>query len=131
MNRNPISIKAVWLVLFLAIGGAFIAAMSMPMVLASPPVAKDGKAIFLGEKCQECHAMKALGIKKQAAPDAEEVDAPDLSAVGAKRSAEWVEKWLMKKEMIDGKKHEKKMKSGPEDVKTLAVWLAEQKAAKK
>jgi mono/diheme cytochrome c family protein len=129
MKRETISTITVWGVIALAMGGAFFslsAALALP-----PPAAKDGKAIFLGEKCQECHAMSALGIKKEVGPDTEDVDAPDLSAVGLKRTPEWIGKWLNKQETIDGKKHDKKFKGSAEDVKTISEWLATQKASKK
>jgi len=37
----------------------------------------------------------------------------------------------MKKESIDGKKHEKKFKGNTEELNTVSEWLAAQKGAKK
>ena len=51
--------------------------------------------------------------------------------MGVKRNAEWISRWLMKQETIDGKKHEKKFKGNAQDLKAVSEWLAAQKGAKK
>lgn len=99
-----------------------------------------GQKLFVKHRCQSCHSLKALKLEKaKAAAEDEEVAAapadgakkkepPDLSGVGIERKAEWLEGWLLKKEMIDGKKHRKKFRGTPDEAKALAVWLATMKA---
>ncbi len=98
-----------------------------------------GQKLFIKYKCQSCHSIKALKLEKKKA-EGEEAEAaakdtttttkkepPDLSGEGLKRKADWIEGWLLKKELIDGKKHKKTLRGPAEDAKTLAGWLALQK----
>lgn len=124
MNRSRISIAAVLAGVAVLMGIAFLLTFSIAVSSAQETKAKDGKAIYAKYECAGCHAIAAVGIKKQvggAEPGDDE--APDLSGVGAKRTADWISKWLLKKETIDGKKHEKKFKGNAEELDTLAKWL--------
>jgi cbb3-type cytochrome oxidase cytochrome c subunit len=122
---------------------------------AAPAKEAPGKAIYLKYSCNSCHTMAAQSIEKkasssegeaaatkEAAASKEEGEesssskkkAPDLSAVGTEREAEWIVKYLQKLETIKEKKHMKKFKGTSEELTQLAAWLAEQKdveAAKK
>lgn len=88
-----------------------------------------GKEIFLKSNCASCHTVKALEIGKTGAEGEEEVPEegdivpPDLSSVGLTYKADWIEKFLLKQEKIDGRKHKKRFTGSEEDLKTLAVWL--------
>jgi len=98
-----------------------------------------GQKLFVKYRCQSCHSLKALKLEKKkvegedeeaaAAPatGAKKKEPPDLSGVGLERKPEWIEGWLLKKEMIDGKKHRKKFLGTPAESKALAVWLATMK----
>jgi len=97
-----------------------------------------GQKLFVKYRCQSCHSLKALKFEKKkveaededaaAAPaDSAKKEPPDLSGVGLTRKAEWVQGWLLKKEMIDGKKHRKKFRGTPDEVKMLAAWLVTMK----
>jgi mono/diheme cytochrome c family protein len=83
-----------------------------------------GKTIFKANKCSSCHGIKAQGISKGESEEKNEKKPPDLSAVGTKHTAEWISKYLLKKETIEGDKHLKKFKGSDEDLETLSTWLA-------
>jgi hypothetical protein len=122
-------------------------AVLMGMVLSGAVVAYAGAAegtagqkLFVKYRCQSCHSLKALKLEKkkpeageeEAAPAAaagvaKKKEPPDLSGVGLERKPEWIEGWLFKKELIDGKKHRKKFLGTPAEAKTLAGWLATMK----
>ncbi len=94
-----------------------------------------GQKIFLDNKCTQCHAIDALKISKAKADKDEEeeeaseggkkVDPPDLSDAGKNKDhdAAWFSKWLMKEEKVEGRKHKKKFKGSPEELKTVSEWL--------
>lgn len=128
MKRDSISVVAEFMAIAMLIGVAFFLTFFVAISSAEETKVKDEKSIFVKEKCAECHSMKALGIKKEVSGESAD-DAPDLSGVGTKRTAEWISKWLMKKEAIDGVKHEKKFKGNSEALDTLSKWLATMKAA--
>ena len=97
-----------------------------------------GQKVFLDNKCNSCHTLKAAKIEKKKTEPAEGEEAsaatsttkkqpPDLSGAGLKRDAAWIEGWLLRKELIDGKKHKKKFNGTPEDAKIVAAWLATMK----
>lgn len=122
---------------------------------AAPAKEAPGKAIYLKYTCNSCHTMAAQSIEKKASASEAEASgtkeaaaskeageesssskkkAPDLSAVGTEREAEWIVKYMQKLEAIKEKKHMKKFKGTSEELTQLAAWLVEQKdveAAKK
>lgn len=107
--------------------------------MAKPTGAKDGKALFLDNKCNTCHTVKAAGIEKRkaAAADAAEAKAdksdkkaPDLSSVGLERKADWMAKYLMKTEAIKGEKHSRKFRGTEPELQLITAWLETQKAPK-
>lgn len=79
-----------------------------------------GKKIFIDNKCNTCHSVKALGIQKTSSS----TTPPDLSGVGSKHTEDWIVKFLNKQETMNDKKHPKLWTGKPEDLKTLAQWLA-------
>jgi cbb3-type cytochrome oxidase cytochrome c subunit len=50
------------------------------LILSSLQVVSQGKEIFLGEGCTDCHSFKGHGGET----------APDLTAVGERRSTLWI-----------------------------------------
>ena len=78
----------------------------------------DGKKIFASKKCISCHSIEAVGFKKK--PNQKP---PDLSVVGGERNAEWIAKYLQKKESIEGRKHLVKFQGNDEELTALAQWL--------
>ena len=77
----------------------------------------DGKDLFNSQGCPKCHGISSLSLKTEG-------DAPDLSHIGTKHTAEWMEKFLLKEEALEGKKHKKKFPGTPEELKQLTQWLA-------
>ncbi len=82
---------------------------------------KDGKTIFLDNKCSNCHSISSQGIKGLRPEGGAKPN--DLSNTGVKLRSEWIEKWLMKEETLNNKKHMRKFKGSPEELHTLASWL--------
>jgi hypothetical protein len=100
--------------------------------------APNGKPVFVKYKCRACHSIESQGIAKKAdageAAETSEKKPPDLSGVGVKHPADWIAAFLMKKEMVNGGKHEKKFRGTEAELKTLSGWLEtlkEEKAAAK
>jgi cytochrome c551/c552 len=89
---------------------------------ATAQAATDGKEIFLGQKCNMCHAVSSAGITPTG-----KIKAPDLTGLAAKEDAAWLGKFL-KKEAADkkGKKHIKPFTGSAEDLTTLVDWLQKQ-----
>ncbi|MBI4552034.1 MAG: c-type cytochrome [Candidatus Latescibacteria bacterium] len=128
MKRDSAFIVAVLTGIAAVMGVAFLVTFSTAVSLAQEGKPKDAKPIFTKFECNGCHSLQAAGIKKQVSAESGEEDAPDLSGVGTKRTADWIAKFLLKKETIDGKKHEKKFKGSTEELDTLSKWLATMKS---
>jgi len=88
------------------------------------PTAAGGKAIFVEQKCNTCHGISSQGISRTAPPTEGQDPPKDLSRAGKERDADWIVRWLQKKESVNGKKHIKGFKGGEEDLLILARWLA-------
>ena len=123
-------------VIMIAIVAFILAAATATRSVAGGP--KDGKAIFVENKCQSCHSIKSQGLEKKQAPTDEAAPAegarkpPDLSDAGNAHDAAWMAKFLMKLESTKkGDKHKRKFKSSEADLKTLTVWLETLKQEKK
>ena len=122
--------KMLWLSIAMALGVSFLAVQTGLAAENIPP----GQKVFLDSKCNSCHSLKAAKIEKKKAEPAEVEEAPaagttkkeppDLSGTGLKHTAEWFQGWLMKKELIDGKKHKKMFRGTSAELKTLSTWLA-------
>lgn len=122
--------------------GCLVTVLAVLGVLAAAPQAgarkaKDGKAIFLENKCQSCHAIESQGLARKKLEGDEEKGAegskkpPDLSNVGSAHDAAWMARFLMKLESKDREKHRRKFKGGEADLKTLTAWLATLKPEKR
>jgi cytochrome c551/c552 len=105
--------------------------LALPLVLtfvvalltSAKPLGSTGKALFEQYKCNKCHAIESQGIARDGKPP-EGKQPPDLSDVGSKHKADWIQKWLMKEEEQNGKKHIKKFSGSEDELKTVATWLA-------
>jgi mono/diheme cytochrome c family protein len=116
-----------------------------PATAAAPATtaAKDGKTLFLENKCNTCHTIQAAGIEKRkaSAEDTAEATAkeaskpekkpPDLSSVGLDQKPEWIAKYLMKTESLKGEKHGRKFRGTEPELKTVSQWLGSMKTPKK
>jgi mono/diheme cytochrome c family protein len=100
----------------------FFSADAVPASAAAPP---DGKAIFLAQKCNLCHSVSAAGIERQT--KSEKVAGPDLTTATAKHDKAFLEKFLLKQETVDGKKHGKEWKGTPQELDALIDWLKQAK----
>lgn len=105
---------------------ALLAAAAAITLAAAPAEAADGKAVFLAEKCNLCHAVSSAGI--EATTKSEAMKGPDLSTTGPHDAAA-LAKYLKQEEAVDGKKHKKGFKGTDEDLQALIAWLNEQAAA--
>jgi mono/diheme cytochrome c family protein len=122
----------------LAMATLFFGVVTAPAVAADAAKAPNGKPVFTKYKCSSCHSIEAQAIVKKADPaekaaepgEKEDRKAPDLSGVGVKRNAAWIEAYLLKKEMIEARKHTKKFRGTDPELKTVAGWLASMKDEK-
>ncbi len=95
-------------------------ALAVCAAVSSTAVAADGKAIFLGQKCNLCHTIDSQSIAKTS----EKMKAPDLSnAAGLVESADWLKSFLKKEVKKDDKAHQREFKGTPEELDTVVQWL--------
>jgi mono/diheme cytochrome c family protein len=87
--------------------------------------AKDGKQIFLAQKCNLCHSVSSAGIERTV--KSEKMAAPDLTDLAAKQDAATLTKYLHKQVEINGKKHGKTFTGSDEDLAAVVSWLQQQK----
>jgi mono/diheme cytochrome c family protein len=119
---------------FAAIGLVLVAGVA---VAQDKTAARDGKAIFVENKCNTCHTVQVAGVekKKAATADADEKKSdrkpPDLSGTGLERKPEWIAAYLMKTEAIKGEKHSRKFRGSEADLKVVSAWLSTLKTKKK
>jgi mono/diheme cytochrome c family protein len=98
---------------------------------AEETAAHPGKKVFLDNKCNACHGVKSQDIAVAAGGDAEEKDPPpDLSNVGNEQKPEFLSAYLLKKEMLHDKKHQKRFGGTEQELKDLVAWLASLKVEK-
>jgi len=117
------------------LGLALIAGVALAQ---DKPAARDGKAVFLENKCNTCHTIQSAGVEKKKATTAEageekksDKKPPDLSGVGLERKPEWIAAYLMKTESIKGEKHGRKFRGPEADLKLVSAWLSSLKTKKK
>ena len=123
------------------LAGAFtVAAVAAVAMAADAPAPKDGKALFVENKCNTCHTIQAAGVEKKKASSTDTADAkeekstkkpPDLSGVGLERKPEWIAGYLMKTESIKGEKHGRKFRGTAEELKVVSTWLSTLNTKKK
>ena len=118
--------------------GLFLLCCGAAALAPGEAEAADGKAIFLENKCNDCHAIAAEGIALAESDDSgaaddpfgaeegedEEEDSPDLSGAGKEHDSAWIADYLKKKVKLDGKKHRKRFKGSNDELKTLSDYLA-------
>ena len=114
----------------------FLITIAITTLLVAPLFAADtepaGKKLFVDLKCNVCHSISSQEIAKKgpAVKPGDKNAPPDLSTVGDTQTAEWIGKFLEKKETLKNKKHPKGWTGKPEDLKTLSEWLATLKKPK-
>lgn len=83
-----------------------------------------GKKLFVDKKCNMCHSVEAAGIESK------KKDPLDLSKTGDTYDAEFLAKYLVKKENINDKEHKITLKGTEEEIKAIAEWLGSLKSEK-
>ena len=91
--------------------------------MAEAQGAKDGKQIFLDQKCNMCHSVSTAGI--EATTKSEKMKGPDL--VNSKHDAKTLSAYLKKTADLNGKKHPKAVTLSDADLNTLIHWSLAQK----
>jgi cytochrome c553 len=76
-----------------------------------------GKKVFMDSKCQTCHTVESQQITSKGKKTT------DLSNVGAVYRANFLEKFLTKKEKLNDKNHPQAFKGSNEELNQLAEWL--------
>ena len=95
-------------------------------LLASPVAADPGKKVFMDHNCNRCHSVDALDIKMVAGEsegDDEDEDGGDLSNVGSQHDRRFLAMYMIKREKIDGKEHQRRFRGEREELAALANWL--------
>ncbi|MCI0447923.1 cytochrome c [bacterium] len=103
--------------------------MSFVLVRFAAAAEPDGKALFLANKCNTCHAIKSDGIEKTSKAKLKK-EPPDLSTIGDQKTADWIVKYLKKQETLNNEKHVKAWAGKDEDLMAIAKWLEGHKTAK-
>ena len=83
---------------------------------ASGPVSGDpvkGEKIYVAQKCSLCHKIGTAGGKL----------GPDLSTVGTRRDAAWLEKYLPNPKLVDPKNKMPVVKAKDQDLADLIAYL--------
>ena len=101
----------------------FLLAAVSPGPVAEAQGAKDGKQLFLDQKCNMCHGVSTAGIA--ATTKSEKMKGPDL--VNIKEDAKTLTAYLKKTGDLHGKKHAKEVKLSDADLSALINWILAQK----
>jgi cytochrome c2 len=80
---------------------------------SAPADAVKGKELFATQKCSVCHTVGASGGKL----------GPDLTAVGTRRNAEWLKKYLPKPQAFDPKNKMPPVQATGQDLNDLVAYL--------
>jgi cytochrome c2 len=75
--------------------------------------AVKGAKIYAAQKCSQCHKVGTVGGKL----------GPDLSLVGTRRDAAWMDKYLQDPKIIDPKNKMPKVKVKGQDLADLIAYL--------
>ena len=86
--------------------------------------AEAGQQLFLGQKCNTCHAVPTVGIEAKA--KSESMRGPDLINLAGERTPEWLAQYLRKEIQLNDADHKREFKGTPEELDTLVTWILEQ-----
>ena len=104
------------LVAALAVGGALV--VTVPRAVAAD--ATKGADVYKTHQCAMCHKVNGAGGKL----------GPDLSAVGTKRDAKWLEKYLPNPKAVNPKTKMPPAKVTAEELRDLIDYLGTLKSGK-
>jgi mono/diheme cytochrome c family protein len=117
------------LLLILAVPLAVAGFLSAPPAAAAPAAdgggAPDGKAVFVAQKCNTCHAVSTAGI--EATTKSDKMKGPDLVGLAADHDAAALAAYLKKETKIDDKAHRTAFKGSDAELDALVAWLLKQK----
>jgi len=99
--------------LVLALAFAF-AAIAPPAAVAADDIAQRGRAVFMKNGCHGCHTIGAMGSRI----------GPDLSRVGFKYRAEYIERWLRDPSYLRPSAHMPALELTDADIQILARYLS-------
>ena len=101
---------------------AMVSALALGAATFAVSAEDAGKAAFLSNSCNRCHAVKSQEI--EATAKSKRVRGPDLSEVGESRDAEWLTKYIEKQIQANDKDHPVAWKGEDKDLEAMATWLA-------
>jgi mono/diheme cytochrome c family protein len=91
---------------------------------SSVPADPDGKQVFIDGKCTTCHTVVTAGVTSK------KKDATDLSKTGDTHKADFLAKYLTKKDKLNGKDHKTAFKGTEQELNALTKWLESLKSKK-
>ncbi|MBI3587372.1 MAG: c-type cytochrome [Ignavibacteriales bacterium] len=103
---------------YLIVGILLSSILFFSLTVAQDEKGEAEKKIFTEQKCNSCHSIEVVGLKKR--PNQKP---PDLSEVGSEQKAEFLAKYLRKQETIGGAKHMVAFKGSDEELEKLTKWL--------
>ena len=109
--------RANWLVRLWVAGVVVgMGAAGVSLSAEGPPAPGDpvkGGKLYVSLKCAQCHKIAGVGGKM----------GPDLSAVGTRRDAAWLEKYLPSPKIVDPKNKMPQVKAKGQDLADLIAYL--------
>jgi cytochrome c oxidase subunit 2 len=104
------------------LAGAMLMLSGAPVLLSGAPVlgqerdarASRGERVWVSQGCYGCHLIGKFGTPI----------GPELSRVGAKHEVSYLRKWLRDPESVRPTAHMPKLELSPEEIDSLAVYLA-------
>jgi mono/diheme cytochrome c family protein len=104
---------------------AFALAVVFSLLLPGALFADAGRKVFMDHNCHRCHSVKAEGIDMVAGDvdDDEDTDGGDLSDIGNQYDRRFLAMYLIKRESIDGKEHQRRFRGEREELAAIANWL--------
>lgn len=91
-----------------------LGALAPPAGIAADDLAAQGLSVFMKNGCHGCHTIGAVGTRL----------GPDLSRVGFKYRAEYIERWLRDPSFMRPSAHMPALELTEDDIRILARYLA-------
>jgi mono/diheme cytochrome c family protein len=114
--------RAAGALLWIAFAGGAAGVLAGDSAAASTSKPPDGKALFLAQRCDRCHALPSADIK----PKGLIKGAPILSERIAKLDPKALARYLRKEVPRNNRKHPIAFEGGGEDLATLIRWIQKQ-----
>jgi cytochrome c oxidase subunit 2 len=98
----------------LALSLASLALLAVAQPAAADGAADEGRAVFMKNGCHGCHTIGKIGTPL----------GPDLSRVGFKYRAEYIERWLRDPSYMRPSAHMPALELTDADIRVLARYLS-------